>query len=144
MANKPDKKQTKTLLQHTKERDSWLKTAIDEEKEEVAQLRRAADQFINEKRKAELEGMDVEMLAQGKQGIRVSYLKNAGIQNIYQLSQLSRAQIEALDGIGAQGAARIYELTKEIVKNAREKMSVRIEADNPSKGMMPLFLHCTG
>lgn len=133
MGNKPDKKQVKMLLDRTKELDSWLKTAIDSEREEIARLRRTADQFISEKRKAELEKMDVEMLAHGKQGIRVSYLKSAGIRNIYQLSRLSRSQIEALDGIGAQGAARIHELTGQIVKNTREKMSVRIDVDDPSK-----------
>jgi len=133
VGNRPDKKQIKALLKRTKERDSWLKTAIDSEKEEIAELRRAADQFISEKRRAELERMDVEILAQGKQGIRVSYLKAAGIQNMHQLSGLTRAQIEALDGIGAQGAGRIHELTKQIVKNTRETMSVRIDADNPSK-----------
>ena len=133
MGNRPDKKQIKALLKRTKELDSWLKIAIDSEKEEIAELRRAADLFISEKRRAELESMDVELLAQGKQGIRVSYLKAAGIQNMYQLSGLTCAQIEALDGIGAQGAVRIHELTKQIVKNTRETMSVRIDADNPSK-----------
>ena len=54
MGNKPDKKQVKTLLNRTKVLDSWLKTAIDSEKEEIARLRRTADQFISEKRKAEL------------------------------------------------------------------------------------------
>ena len=129
----PDKKQIKLLIKSVRQTDSELLSAIEARKDDIAQLRRAADQFIQENRKAELESMDVEMLAQGKQGIRVSYLKNAGIHNIYQLSQLSRTQIEALDGIGAQGAAKIYELTKQIVKNSRENLSVRIQADDPDK-----------
>ena len=133
MGNRPDKKQTKSLLKRTKELDNWIKTAIDAQKEEVAQLRRGADLFVNEKYKAELDAMDVDMLAQGKQGIRVSNLKSAGIRSMYQLSQMSRTQIEAVEGIGAQGAEKIFELTKEIARNTREKMSVRIDTDNPSK-----------
>jgi SNF2 family DNA or RNA helicase len=73
------------------------------------------------------------MLTQGKQKIRVSYLRSAGIQNMWQLSKLSRQQIEDLDGIGAQGATAIYDLTKQIVKNAKEKLSVRIGIDSPTK-----------
>lgn len=133
MGNRPDKKQTKSLVKRTRELDCWIKTAIDAQKEEVAQLRRGADLFVNEKYKAELDAMDVDMLAQGKQGIRVSSLKSAGIRSMYQLSQMSQTQIEAVEGIGAQGAEKIFELTKEIARNTREKMSVRIDTDNPSK-----------
>ena len=133
MGNRPDKKQTKSLVKRTRELDCWIKTAIDAQKEEVAQLRRGADLFVNEKYKAELDAMDVNMLAQGKQGIRVSNLKSAGIRSMYQLSQMSRTQIEAVEGIGAQGAEKIFELTQEIACNTREKMSVRIDTDNPSK-----------
>ena len=46
---------------------------------------------------------------------------------------MSRQQIEDLDGIGAQGATAIYDLTKQIVKNAKEKLSVRIGIDSPTK-----------
>ena len=92
---------------------------MDEERDELARLRKAADQFLDEKFKAALQEMDVEILNQDKQKIRVSYLRSTGIQNIWQLSRLSRQQLEALDGIGAQGAAKIYDLhhkalTKEI------------------------------
>ena len=100
-------------------------------------MRRAADQFLNARIQATLETMDVEMLTQGKQKIRVSYLRSAGIKNMWHLSKMSRQQIEALYGIGAQGAAAIYDLTKQIVKNAKEKLSVRIQTDSP----MGLSLH---
>lgn len=133
MSSKPDKKQIKNAIKTAKNIDSRLKAAIDAEKDEIALLRRAADSFYNEKFQGALGEMDVEMLSQGKQKIRVSYLRSAGIENIAQLSKLSRQQIEAIDGIGAQGAGRIYDLTKQIVQNAREKLSLRIQTDNPTK-----------
>lgn len=133
MSNKPDKKQIKNHIKQTQLIDSRLKTALDSEREEIAQLRKAADQFLGAKIQAALEEMDVEIFTQGKQNIRVSYLRAAGINNMYKLSQMSRQQIEALDGIGSQGAATIYDLTKQIVANARQKLSVRIQSDNPTK-----------
>ena len=133
MSVKPDKKLIKQNIKYAEQQDRWIKSALDAQREELVRLRKAADLFLNAKFQAALEGMDVEMLTQGKQKIRVSYLRSAGIQNMWQLSAMSRQQIEALDGIGAQGAATIHELTKQIVKNAREKLSVRIQADSPTR-----------
>ena len=107
MSSKPDKKQVKLFISRTRQIDSWLKAALDGQKEELAQLRKAADQFVQSKFQAALGAMDVDMLAQGKSGIRISYLRSAGIQNIFQLSQKTQAQIEALEGIGPQGAEKI-------------------------------------
>jgi len=133
MSGKVDRKQIKTNIKQTSEIDNWLKTALDGEKEELAQLRKTADRFLEARFQETLQEMDVEMLSQGKQKIRVSYLRSAGIGNMWQLSKMSRQQLEALDGIGAQSAATIYDLTKRIVKNSREKLSVRIQSDQPTK-----------
>jgi len=133
MSNKPDRKQIKNNIKRTSQIDSRLKAALDGEKDEIAQLRKTADQFLEVRFQTVLQEMDVEMLSQGKQKIRVSYLRSAGIENMWQLSKLTRQQIEALDGIGALSAAKIYDLTKQIVKNSREKLSVRIQTDQPTK-----------
>ena len=116
MGIKPNKKQIKSHIKQTQRIDSRLKAALDGEREELVGLRKAADQFLNARIQSALEEMDVEMLTQGKQNIRVSYLRSAGIQNIWQLSQMSCQQIENVKGIGAQGAATIYDLTKQIVE----------------------------
>ena len=133
MNNKPDKKQIKTAIKQAKDIDSRLKLAIDAEKGEIALLRQTADLFFNEKFQSALQEMDVDMLSQGKQKIRVSYLHSAGVHNMSQLSKLTRQQIEAIDGIGAQSAVKIYDLTRQIVQNTREKQSIRIKTDNPTK-----------
>lgn len=133
MAEKPDFKQIKALCEHISNIDVTLKAALDSQKAEISQLRQAADAFWNSRFQAELENMDVEMLAQSKLGIRISCLKDAGIHNIYDLSQFSAVRLEALDGIGEQGAAKICKLTKQIVENTRKKLSVRINVDTPTK-----------
>ncbi len=133
MATKPDYKQIKNILDRASAIDNAMKTALDGQAAEIAAVRRAAEAFYNNKFNAELSAMDVEMLMQGKQGIRVANLRSAGITNVYMLSQMSIPRLESIDGIGHQGAVRIYNLTQEIVENTRKKLSVRINADNPSQ-----------
>lgn len=148
MSDKPDKKYLQNLLKRAKSIDEGFKSALDSQKAEIAELRRAADNFYNKKLISELESMDIEMLAQGKQGIRVSSLRNAGITNIYKLSQMSEMRIEALEGIGEQGAAKIHSLAQGIVENTRKKLSVRINVDSPTdaddsliRALYQLILH---
>ena len=131
MQTKPDHHEIKKLIDHACAIDSKLRGALDIQRSEITAVRRAADAFYAAKLQSALEELDVEILAQGKQGIRVSYLKSAGISNIFQLSQMSRTQLDALEGIGTQGAAKIRETTKQIVDNTKEKLSVRINADDP-------------
>ena len=132
MATKPDYKAIKQMLDDAYNIDRAAHAAQDGKAEEVKQLRQAAEEFYRAKCQAELEAMDVELLAQGKQGIRVSYLQNAGIHNLYQLSQWSIPRLEALDGIGAQSAEKIHTLARQIVDNTKKKLTVRIQVDEPT------------
>lgn len=133
MSTKPDYKQTKSLIAKAYDIDSKLKNSINSQREEVSAVRSCADNFYKERLRSTLESLDVDMLSQGKQGIRVFNLRNAGINNIYQLSQMSYPRIEAISGIGAQGAKKIYETTNQIVDNTKNKLSVRINVDSPEK-----------
>ncbi len=148
MSEKPNYKQVKALLQNVSATDSAMKTALDGQKAEIAEVRRAAENFYSEKFKAELENMDIELLTQGKQGIRVANLRTAGIHNVYQLSEMSVPRLEALDGIGQQGAVKIHDLAQQIVDNTRKKLTARICVDHPSpaddkliKALYVLLLH---
>lgn len=131
MGKRPDYPQIKALTDRAYEIDSKLLAARDSQRGEIAALRRAADLFYRERIQSALEALDVDILSQGKQGIRVSYLKNAGIHNIYQLSNMTRPAIEAIEGIGEQGAKKIWETAQSIVQNTKNKLSVRIDVDSP-------------
>lgn len=133
MSTKPNVQTTKSLITQSTNIYNTLSASIHEQSKEVAAVRNAADGFYTAKLKATLEGLNVDMLSQGKQGIRVSYLKNAGVNNIYQLSKLSYYQIEAIGGIGAQSAGKIHETTRQIVENVKKKLSLRIDVDEPTK-----------
>ncbi|MBQ4066738.1 MAG: hypothetical protein IJD22_03735, partial [Clostridia bacterium] len=133
MSTKPDRKKLKALIKEGQDTERNINAVLGSEKEEISAVRRAADAFYNQRLRAALWAMDVDMLSQGKQGIRVSYLRDSGIKNIYQLSQRSVSSIEAINGIGKQGAVRISSLVKEIVENTKKKLSVRIDAQSPEK-----------
>ncbi len=132
MNTKPDRKHIKELIDRACAVDTGLRTASDSSRGEINALRRAAEDFYNARVRSALEELDVEMLSQSKQGIRTAYLKNAGINDIYKLSGLSRAKIEAIEGIGAQGAKKIYDTVKKIVANTKDSLRVRIDADSPT------------
>lgn len=133
MSGKINYKQIKDLIKNTKAIDVSLKSALDSQKQEIANIRQKADDFYNDRIVSELSSIDVDILAQGKQGIRVSLLKDAGITNIYSLSGMSAQKIETINGIGAQSASKIYTLTQQIVDNTKKKLSVRINVDSPGK-----------
>ena len=132
MATKPDYKQVKDLIKQAQAVDNRLKMSLNSQKDEIANVRQTADIFYNDKLKSTLESIDVEILAQGKQGIRVQSLKDAGINNIYQLSQMTTPKLQTVNGIGYQSAGKIYSLTQQIVDNTKKKLSVRINVDSPT------------
>lgn len=132
MATKPDYKQVKDLIKQAQAVDNRLKMSLNSQREEIANVRQTADIFYNDKLKSTLESIDVEILAHGKQGIRVQSLKDAGINNIYQLSQMTTPKLQTVNGIGYQSAGKIYSLTQQIADNTKKKLSVRINVDSPT------------
>lgn len=130
---KPDKAYIKALIKRAQDTDLILRTIPDSLRGDTANLRKAADNFYNRRVMAELEKMDVDILAQGKQGIRVATLRSAGYNNIKELSSLSVLEIERIDGIGEQSAKRIADTVRQILENTKAKLSLRINPDSPRK-----------
>ncbi|MBP3322785.1 MAG: DEAD/DEAH box helicase [Clostridia bacterium] len=132
MGLRPDFNEIKYLIDRSAKIDSMLSYIKDCEWQEINELKSAAEVFYNDRLRDSLEKIDVDILAQSKQGIRVSYLRDVGINNMYELSKLSSLQIESINGIGTQGANKIYKLTKKIAENTGKKLSMRINIDDPS------------
>lgn len=133
MSENFDRGQIKRLIKQARDTDAGYKKLIESEAAQVLSVRQAAQGLYNDRLRTTLEAMDTEHLAKGKQGIRVSLLVDAGIKNIWQLSRMTSAQIEAIKGVGAQSALKITETVKQIVENTKENLRVRINADNPNK-----------
>ncbi|MBQ2943774.1 MAG: DEAD/DEAH box helicase [Ruminococcus sp.] len=133
MSENFDRSQIKKLIKRAKDTDAGYKKLIDSEGEQIVSVRKAAQALYNDRLKSSLEAMDTEHLAKGKQGIRVSLFTDAGIENIWQLSQMSYNQIVAIKGVGEQTAQKVSATVKQIVENTKENLRVRINADNPNK-----------
>lgn len=133
MANKPDRQYVKSIVEYIKYVCTTLKNSyFSDEKAEIDAIRKSADALLQQRLVTELQSIDVDILSNSKQGIRVSYLKDAGIHNIYELSKLSVIKLETISGIGKQSASKIFQTTKEIVENTKNKLSVSINVDSPT------------
>ncbi len=106
---------------------------LDERKDEIADIRVKAENFFQQKHREHLSGISVDILSSDRQGIRVAYLKAAGINNMYQLSQLNYSQIRKIEGIGTQGAKKINNLKHTVLDEVKNDVSLRIRAENPDE-----------
>lgn len=129
---RPDSKHIQALIRTAAQTDTELKNIMDGEPVQRQGAQAAAQALFEAKVKSALEEMDVEHINKGKQGIRVTVLRDAGIENIWQLSCMSFGQLCDLDGIAEQGAWKIQDLTKQIVQHTKDTLRVRIRVENPS------------
>ncbi|MCL2365258.1 MAG: DEAD/DEAH box helicase [Defluviitaleaceae bacterium] len=79
---------------------------------------------------AELAMMDVDVLNADKQGIRVSALKRAGINNIAQLYDMSVFSITAINGIGEQTAKKIKNIVNKLHSAILPMAKIQINLHN--------------
>lgn len=102
-------------------------------------IKKAADALAERQLEEFLAGMSVDELSRDKRGIRISALKNAGIENIAQLYRRSRAALENIDGIGQANAALIHSTVQTIAGTARKGMHLRLSAEDTSKEFQRLL-----
>ena len=74
----------------------------------------AADAILFEEAGKILQEMDIEELNRDKQGIRISSLKAAGYQTVYDLVKTTRKKLISLPGIGEQGARKIGAVAEQL------------------------------
>ena len=103
------------------------------------EIKKAADALAERQLGEFLSGMSVEELSRDKRGIRVSALKNAGIENLGQLYRRSRGSLESIPGIGETGAALIHSTVQTIANTAREGLHLRLSAEDGSREFLTLL-----
>ena len=129
---RPDAQDTKRMIEMAARIDRRLKAVLDEEAIQRQAAQQAAQSLYNHRIRETLEDMDIEHINKAKQGIRVSLLRDAGVQNVYQVSRMSFQQICDIDGLGDQSAWKIIDTVKQIVENTKDTIRIRIRVDNPS------------
>jgi len=119
----------KKIRKYIKNTDNSLKNLIFSRDKYASDIEKTEEKLRKTLIEKKLKELDVDELSKAKQGIRVSVLKNAGIENIYQLSKMSFKNLEDINGIGSKGAASIIVITKQIVKSVENNTTVRIDPD---------------
>lgn len=82
-----------------------------------------------------LSTMGIEKINIDKDGIRVAALQNAGITNILQVSKMSVAQLQRIEGVGQTTATKIVNNAKLIVMSVERGTQVKLDAENTSTEM---------
>lgn len=130
---RPDGKRVREMIGAAQRIDRRLGEVMGTEPEQRRGAQAAAQALFQDRLRAALEEMDVEHINKGKQGIRVSLLREAGMENVYQVSQLSYQKLCAIEGLGEKSAYKIQDTVKQIVQNTRENLRVRIRVEEPGK-----------
>ena len=84
---RPDTAEVKNMIAEATRIDAGLLAIEKTENEQRRVAQRAAQALYDDRIRKTLEEMDIEHINRGKQGIRVSLLRDNGIENIWQLSQ---------------------------------------------------------
>lgn len=130
---RPDKNTVQALIRQAKRIDTGLQYIV--YGIEVAEhgAKEAAQALYALRLRQTLEQMDVEQLNKSKQGLRISLLRDAGITNIWQVTQLNFTQICMIDGIGEQSAQKIVDTARQIAENTKASVRCRIETREPEQ-----------
>jgi len=79
-----------------------------------------------------LKSVSVDELNTVGNNIRVSALKNAGINTLYDLSVVSRAKLDSIPGIGTESATKIRSIADKMIREIKKTTSLKLTVDNLS------------
>lgn len=128
---RPDKDRTKELILLAKRLDTGLQYIVSAHEVAGHGATEAAQALYRHRLRRTLEEMDVEQLNKSKQGLRISLLRDAGVNNVWQVSGMSFSQICSIDGLGEQSAQKILDTARQITENTKASLRIRIEAQDP-------------
>lgn len=132
MIERPNKKELRQTLAVM----SQLHKSLSEISGSAEAVRKAVRQNAGDiKHELTLEALreiGVDTLNANKSGIRVSLLKNAGLENVAQVYQMSTRRLTNINGIGDDSAAKIKAMARIIYNSVFETANIRIDVDTPS------------
>ena len=124
---RPDKASLKAAVSAAEQADKQYQYVVD-----MAQdcRRKVLQEYRAEKKEAVyelLKKISVEDLNRQKQGIRVSLLKSAHLENIYQVLCAGRQRLVNINGIGEAAADKIMKIARLYYQEAEKKARVRLD-----------------
>lgn len=133
MAQKPDKQHAKQIINQITQADTRLSEIYATTEMHKNTIRQIYGRLQAEASGDLLEALPVEELNRDKSGIRVSVLKNAGINNIKQLVGMTPQRLMSMNGIGQDSAVKIARKVQEIQAGLAGTAKVKIEATDKTR-----------
>ena len=142
---RPDSGEVKRLIELARGADKWLGGMTEQAERESRRAGEIIDKMSEKRVDEVLRGMDIDCLNSAKQGFRISALRRAGIDNMYELCSLSRNKVVNISGIGEENALLIYSAAKKIKKDVGNGIRIRISPDDRTRENTELlrYLHKT-
>ena len=128
---RPNKDLVQEQIKKARQIDTGLQYIVSAHESVQYGATEAAQALYNHRLRRTLEEMDIEQLNKSKQGLRLSLLRDAGVNNIWQVTKLSYSRLCAIDGVGEQSARKILDTARQITENTKASLRIRIEAQNP-------------
>ena len=95
-----------------------------------AEVRKRITPAIEREAIETLRSVSVDELNTVGSNIRVSALKNAGINTLYDLSKLTRSRLNSIPGIGQDTAMKIQRIADKMIREIKKTTNLRLTVDN--------------
>jgi len=147
MANKtirPDKKSAKQSIRSMTALSAFLEDILTEEAAVRQTTQHSAGTLRQDAAAKELALLDIETLNANKDGIRISALRNAGIDNVAQIINMPIARITGINGIGEQTAKKIKSIVDEmyrtVITTAKIRIDIKVRSSNQDDLIKNLYV----
>jgi superfamily II DNA or RNA helicase len=129
---RPDKSTVKANLNSITSMLSALDTIVNNDTALRQSITAEANEFRHLIAISEMAKLDVETLNANKSGIRITALRNAGINNVAQLYGMSYSRVRYINGIGEQSASQIVGIVRQIYQAVLSGARIRVDINNRS------------
>ena len=137
---RPDFRDVRELRALAAESDRLLGRIVAEQQDRREELISLVGTLCDEQTEVILRDMSIDCLNAGKRGIRLSALRNAGIDNMLQLCAMSRRRIENIHGIGEDTARQIVELAAGVKRDVRAGVRPMLTPEDRSETATAILL----
>ena len=131
-AKKPLFAEVKNFIKQIRSADANLRRIISRPLKVDKQIIESAKAKIEQDAERTLREMPIEDINASKLGIKVSALRAAGINNLYQIANLSENRLRSIRGIGEKSADNILRERRKIIQSVYSNTPLRISADDNS------------
>lgn len=142
---RPSTKDANELFRQLQDADYRLYSFTQNENKLRQEIVQALKALIEKEVKSVLANIDIDELNRGRQGIRLTALRQAGFYNLLQIYQTSEEKIYAHKGIGLDTAERVKEIVndiaREIRKNTYPKLSVDYKVSETDRLVKALYAY---